>query len=151
MKTGSKKLFVFLTVCLLSFVSFIGCQKNAKGKDADIKKGYIAVFSQGMGEFSQETYVYKASFGKYKYVNVKAATDGWGGPFIRTVVGSGKVDTKEELVEIAKENNACGQLILIPPEAYDKYDPAFIESKQAIEADYPQIYMTIDEFLSQDI
>ncbi|MBP5529148.1 MAG: hypothetical protein J6X80_03770 [Lachnospiraceae bacterium] len=145
------KAFITLAVFLITVTGLTGCKNNqTPATSKDIKKGYIAVFSQGIGELMQETYVYKTANGKYKYTNVKAVTDGWGGPFIRTVVGSGNADSKEEIIEAAKANNAYGSLILIPEEAYDKYDPAFIESKKQIKADYPQIYMTVDEFLTQN-
>lgn len=151
MKKRFLKALLTCALCLITVAGLIGCNntKNpASGKG--IKKGYIAVFTCYMGEFLQETYVYKTANGKYRYINVKGSTDGWGGPYIRTVVGSGKADSKEEIIEAAKENNAYGNLIYIPPEAYDKYDPDFIQRKQDIKADFPQIYMTVDEFLALD-
>lgn len=150
MKKGFLKVLFTGAVCLITAAGLIACQKNQGNTSNNIVSGYIAVFSQGVGEFMQETYVYKINDEEYGYINVKAGTDGWGGPFVRTVVGSGTVASKEEIIDVAKENNAYGSLILIPEEAYDKYDPSFIKSKQETEADFPQIYMTVDEFLAQD-
>jgi len=74
---------------------------------------YIAIFADGAGEIMQKTYVYKTDDGKYRYVNVKSVTESYGSPrWTDTLTGSGVVDTKEEIVEIAKNHNSCGHVQL---------------------------------------
>ncbi|MBR6384430.1 MAG: protease complex subunit PrcB family protein, partial [Lachnospiraceae bacterium] len=75
-------------------------------------KDHIAVFIAGAGEISQKTYIYKTDDGRYRYVNVTAVTESWGSTkWKETLKGSGVVDTKEEIVEVAKMHNSCGTVM----------------------------------------
>lgn len=71
-----------------------------------IEEGYIAVFHGGVGECTQQTYVYKDDEG-FSYVNVESTTISWGSPIWshkKKSRGSGK--TREEIMKIAEKHGA---------------------------------------------
>lgn len=93
-----------------------------KGTDSDentediIKEGYIAVFHGGVGEQIHQTYVYKTDDG-YSYINATSTTVFQGSPqWEERINDSGIAATKEEIVEIAKENGA-NQYVKIPEDS----------------------------------
>ena len=114
--------------------------------------GYIVYLADGVGEKMQKTYVYKTDDGRYRYVNVDSVTESWGSTkWKEYFVDSGTVDTKEEIVEVAKNHNSCGFAVL-PIEVIDINDP------DSMEREYPLItyedmmnsYISVDEFLNGD-
>lgn len=93
----------------------VGSELNYQGeygKEINAEDGYIAILSDGAGEIVKKTYVYKTDEGKYKYINVTSVTESWGSTKWKdTLDGSGVVDTKEEIVYIAKNHDSCGYAI----------------------------------------
>lgn len=108
---------------------------------------YIAILCDGSGEIMQKTYVYKTDDGRYKYVNVESRTESWGSPKWKdTLTGSGVVDTKEELIEIARNHNSCGH-VQLPFEINDTDDKDYtIITYEELQSHF----ISIDEFLAQD-
>lgn len=108
---------------------------------------YIAILCDGSGEIMQKTYVYKTDDGKYRYVNVESRTESWGSPKWKdTLTGSGVVDTKEELIEIAGNHNSCGH-VQLPFEINDTDDKDYtIITYEELQSHF----ISIDEFLAQD-
>ena len=121
-------------------------EKFVAGKD------YIAVFSAGAGEILQKTYVYKTDDGRYRYVNVTAVTESWGSPrWKETLKGSGIVDTKEEIVEVAKMHNSYGSVMYASE--FTPVDLSELESGGTIEVplvDIYSLYHTAEDFLNSD-
>ena len=117
------------------------------GEKYESDNDYIAIFADGVGEIMQKTYVYKTDDGKYRYVNVRSVTESWGSPrWIDTLTGSGVVDTKEELVEIAKNHNSCGH-VQLPFNINDTDDEEYtIITYEELQSHF----ISIDEFLAQD-
>ena len=115
-------------------------------------KDHIAVFIAGAGEISQKTYVYKTDDGRYRYVNVTAVTESWGSTkWKETLKGSGVVDTKEEIVEVAKMHNSCGTVMYTGE--FTPIDLSELESGGTIEVplvDIYSLYHTADDFLNSD-
>lgn len=114
---------------------------------------YIAVFSAGAGEISQKTYVYKTDDGRYRYVNVTSVTESWGSTRrIETLKGSGTVDTKEEIVEVAKMHNSYGSVMYASE--FTPVDLSELESGGTIEVklvDIYSLYHSADDFLKTDL
>lgn len=108
---------------------------------------YIAILCDGSGEIMQKTYVYKTDDGKYRYVNVESRTESWGSPKWKdTLTGSGVVDTKEELIEIAGNHNSCGH-VQLPFEINDTDDKDYtIITYEELQSHF----ISIDDFLAQD-
>lgn len=74
--------------------------------DALLQGGYIAVLHGGGGEITHQTYVFKSDEG-YSYINTTSTTVSWGSPqWEEKVTDKGSAKTKEDIVEIAKENGA---------------------------------------------
>ena len=115
-------------------------------------KDHIAVFIAGAGEISQKTYVYKTDDGRYRYVNVTAVTESWGSTkWKETLKGSGVVDTKEEIVEVAKMHNSCGTVMYTSE--FTPIDLSELESGGTIEVplvDIYSLYHTAEDFLNSD-
>jgi len=115
-------------------------------------KDHIAVFSAGAGEIMQKTYVYKTDDGRYRYVNVTAVTESWGSTkWNETLKGSGVVDTKEEIVEVAKMHNSCGSVMYTSE--FTPVDLSELESGGTIEVplvDIYSLYHTAEDFLNSD-
>ena len=75
--------------------------------DVEIRDGYVAVLRGGAGEITYQTYVYEMAVG-YRYINTTSTTESWGSTNWNTVVDSeGYLDTKEEVVEVARDHNSC--------------------------------------------
>ena len=117
------------------------------GEKYESGNDYIAIFADGVGEIMQKTYVYKTDDGKYRYVNVRSVTESYGSPrWIDTLTGSGVVDTKEELIEIARNHNSCGY-VQLPFEINDTDDKDYtIITYEELQSHF----ISIDEFLAQD-
>lgn len=115
-------------------------------------KDHIAVFIAGAGEISQKTYIYKTDDGRYRYVNVTAVTESWGSTkWKETLKGSGVVDTKEEIVEVAKMHNSCGTVMYTGE--FTPIDLSELESGGTIEVplvDIYSLYHTAEDFLNSD-
>ena len=78
-------------------------------KESEIEPGWIAVIEDGAGEIMYKTYVYETADGKYSYINVVSTTASYGSPVWNDVVkGSGFADTREDIVEKAKDFGSCG-------------------------------------------
>jgi len=78
----------------------------------DVPDGYIAVLISGAGEMMRDTYVYKTETG-YEYLNVVSTTVSWGSSqWNHRVTGKGECDTKDEIVEIARQNYSCDYAII---------------------------------------
>lgn len=96
----------------------------------EIKSNWIACFCNGSGEILYKTYVYKTSDGKYKYVNATATTVSWGSSkWKETGTGTGTVDTKNEIVEIAKKSGSCGY-VMFPGENKPRSVSEFLADKK---------------------
>ena len=70
-------------------------------------------FTQADENARYSTYVTRTEDGRYKYINVCETTD-FNGLTVQNVFGkfeTGIVDTKEEIVEIAKEYGSCGTVV----------------------------------------
>ena len=149
------------------YIYFSACPKNVKvvntdGNELNFQGGYqeefvagkdhIAVFIAGAGEISQKTYVYKTDDGRYRYVNVTAVTESWGSTkWKETLKGSGVVDTKEEIVEVAKMHNSCGTVMYTGE--FTPIDLSELESGGTIEVplvDIYSLYHTAEDFLNSD-
>lgn len=117
------------------------------GEKYESGNDYIAIFADGVGEIMQKTYVYKTDDGKYRYVNVRSVTESYGSPrWIDTLTGSGVVDSKEELIEIARNHNSCGY-VQLPFEINDTDDKDYtIITYEELQSHF----ISIDEFLAQD-
>lgn len=77
-----------------------------------VEPGYIAVFEDGAGEIMRKTYVYMTNSG-YTFTNVEAVTESWGSPkWKETVISTGKVHSKNEIVSIAKDHGSCGFVMI---------------------------------------
>ena len=82
----------------------LGTGEDIQIDDIEIRDGYVAVLKGGLGELMRETYVYKTAIG-YRYINATSTTESWGSTHWKTIVNSyGELDTKEEIVEVAREN-----------------------------------------------
>lgn len=78
----------------------------------EVEPGWIAVIQNGSGEINYKTYVYETDDGKYSYINVVSTTISWGSPRWRDVVhGSGIVDTRSDIYEVANEFGSCGYVL----------------------------------------
>ena len=78
----------------------------------EVEPGWIAVIQNGAGEIIYKTYVYETDDGKYSYINVVSTTISWGSPRWRDVVhGSGIVDTRSDIYEVANEFGSCGYVL----------------------------------------
>ena len=135
---------------------------NTDGNELKYQGGYqeifvpgndhIAVFSAGAGEIMQKTYVYKSDDGRYRYVNVTAVTESWGSTkWNETLKGSGVVDTKEEIVEVAKMHNSCGSVMYTSE--FTPVDLSDLKSGNVIEVplvDIYSLYHTAEDFLNSD-
>jgi hypothetical protein len=108
---------------------------------------YIAILCDGSGEIMQKTYVYKTDDGRYRYVNVESRTESWGSTKWKdTLTGSGVVDTKEELIEIARNHNSCGH-VQLPFEINDTDD------KDYTIITYEELqnhFISVEDFLNGD-
>ena len=77
--------------------------------ETEIEDGWIACLSDGAGEITYKTYVYETDDGRYKYINTTATTESWGSSKWNEVIdGSGTVDTREEIAEVAEEHCSAG-------------------------------------------
>lgn len=77
--------------------------------ETEIRDGWFAVIESGAGEIMFKTYVYKTDDDKYEYINVRSTTVSYGAAEWNDVVcGSGTADTREDIVEAAKEFGSCG-------------------------------------------
>ena len=73
---------------------------------------YSAVIENGTGEIMHKTYVYETVDGKYSYLNVFSTTVNYGSTKWNNIVkDSGIVDSKEDIVETAKEFGSCGFIL----------------------------------------
>ena len=91
----------------------------AQSEISEVEDGWIAKFNGGSGEITYHTYVYEAENG-YKYINTTSTTVSYGSPqWNERVIDSGSVSTKEEIVQVAKDNGSK-QYVLFPDdkEAY---------------------------------
>ena len=91
----------------------------AQSDISEVEDGWIAKFNGGSGEITYHTYVYEAENG-YKYINTTSTTVSYGSPqWTERVIDSGSVSTKEEIVQVAKDNGSK-QYVLFPDdkEAY---------------------------------
>lgn len=78
-------------------------------KEDEIEPGWIAVIQNGSGEVMNKTYVYETVDGKYSYINVVSSTISWGSTHWNDVIhGSGIVDTKVDIYEVAEDFGSCG-------------------------------------------
>lgn len=78
----------------------------------EIKDGWIAYFADGCGELMYRTYVYETGDGRYKYVNVNEHTSSWGSSkWEQSVSGTGIVNTREEIAEVAKKHGSYGYVM----------------------------------------
>lgn len=78
-----------------------------------VEKDWIAIIEDGAGECMKATYVYKTDDGKYKYVNCDEVTSSWGSrKWNKVVRDRGIVDTREEVVEVARKFGSCGFVIM---------------------------------------
>lgn len=78
----------------------------------EVEPGWIAVIQNGAGEIIYKTYVYETDDGKYSYINVVSTTISWGSPRWRDVAhGSGIVDTRSDIYEVANEFGSCGYVL----------------------------------------
>ena len=78
----------------------------AQSEISEVEDGWIAKFNGGSGEITYHTYVYEAENG-YKYINTTSTTVSYGSPqWTERVIDSGTVSTKEEIVQIAKDNGS---------------------------------------------
>lgn len=78
----------------------------AESEVSEVEDGWIAKFNGGSGEITYHTYVYEAENG-YKYINTTSTTVSYGSPqWTERVIDSGTVSTKEEIVQIAKDNGS---------------------------------------------
>lgn len=91
----------------------------AESEVSEVEDGWIAKLNGGSGEITYHTYVYEAENG-YKYINTTSTTVSYGSPqWNERVIDSGSVSTKEEIVQVAKDNGSK-QYVLFPDdkEAY---------------------------------
>ena len=91
----------------------------AESEVSEVEDGWIAKLNGGSGEITYHTYVYEAENG-YKYINTTSTTVSYGSPqWTERVIDSGSVSTKEEIVQVAKDNGSK-QYVLFPDdkEAY---------------------------------
>lgn len=91
----------------------------AQSEISEVEDGWIAKFNGGSGEITYHTYVYEAENG-YKYINTTSTTVSYGSPqWNERVIDSGSVSTKEEIIQVAKDNGSK-QYVLFPDdkEAY---------------------------------
>ena len=78
-------------------------------KENEIEPGWIAVIQNGSSEVMNKTYVYETDDGKYSYINVVSSTISWGSSHWNDVVhGSGIVDTRVDIYEVAEDFGSCG-------------------------------------------
>ena len=78
----------------------------AESEVSEVEDGWIAKLNGGSGEITYHTYVYEAENG-YKYINTTSTTVSYGSPqWTERVIDSGTVSTKEEIVQIAKDNGS---------------------------------------------
>lgn len=85
----------------------------AQSEISEVEDGWIAKFNGGSGEITYHTYVYKVENG-YRYINTTSTTVSYGSPqWNEIVIDSGTVSTKEEIVQIAKDNGSK-QYVLFP-------------------------------------
>ena len=91
----------------------------AESEVSEVEDGWIAKLNGGSGEITYHTYVYEAENG-YKYINTTSTTVSYGSPqWNERVIDSGSVSTKEEIIQVAKDNGSK-QYVLFPDdkEAY---------------------------------
>lgn len=99
---------------------------EGSGDSDSIEDGYVAVFQGGVGELMHRTYVYRTDDG-FRYVNAKSTTVSYGSPQWRTrITNEGTAATKEEIIEIAKENDA-GQFARFPDDTMTYKLKEFLE------------------------
>ena len=92
----------------------------AESDVTEVKEGWIAKLNGGVGEMMYHTYVYKSQNG-YEYINTMSVTEHWGSPnWIETVVESGTVSAKKDIVEIAKEHGSADFVLF--PNDYETYE-----------------------------
>lgn len=78
----------------------------AQSEISEVEDGWIAKLNGGSGEITYHTYVYKVENG-YRYINTTSTTVSYGSPqWTERVTDSGAVSTKEEIVQIAKDNGS---------------------------------------------
>ena len=96
------------------------------GNDYQVPDGYCAVLHGGSGEITYKTYVYchDDSAGDqtyYEYIHVTSTTVSWGSPISRnTLDTAGTKDTKEAIVETARDHNSC-QFMTLPGDYRNVY------------------------------
>ena len=75
----------------------------------EIEPDWIAVIENGGGEVMYKTYVYETVDGQYSYINVISTTVNYGATKWQNIVkGSGIVESKEDIIEVAEEFGSCG-------------------------------------------
>ena len=90
----------------------------AESEVSEVEDGWIAKLNGGSGEITYHTYVYEAENG-YKYINTTSTTVSYGSPqWTERVIDSGSVSTKEEIVQVAKDNGSK-QYVLFPDDKED--------------------------------
>lgn len=78
----------------------------------EIEPGWTAVIEDGSGEIMHKTYVYETVDGQYSYINVLSTTVNYGSAKWNDVIkGSGMADSKEDIIEAAKEFGSCGFIL----------------------------------------
>ena len=95
--------------------------ESLRGDGYQIPDGYCAVLRGGSGEITYATYVYCRDDGTYDYIHVTSRSVSWGSPFSENMLdSSGTKDTREEIVETAREHNSC-QFMILPGDYRNVY------------------------------
>lgn len=103
----------------------------AKDRETLDKGKLIAWFCDGAGEIVQKTHVYELSDGRYRYENIRSTTVSWGATeWTDKVVGMGVVNTREEIVAVAKKFCSCGY-VMYPGDGNKPHSPSeFLADKK---------------------
>lgn len=100
--------------------------EGLRGDGYQVPDGYCAVLHGGSGEITYKTYVYyrddsAADQPYYEYIHVTSTTVSWGSPISRnTLDTAGTKDTKEAIVETARDHNSC-QFMTLPGDYRNVY------------------------------
>lgn len=111
-KCRTFKLIYFLPIIIVSILltgitmySFYSPIKSDK-----ILENYIAVFNEGSGEITYQTYIYKLNNGHanygFEYINTTNTTTSWGSTDWNKITSKGTVNCTDNVFTIAKNNNA---------------------------------------------
>lgn len=106
-----KKNYVILTLLILIFLIIVtGLVLRVSSGNSEIPNDYIAIFNGEIGKTTYSTYVYKINNGQanygFKYINTVNTTVSLESSQYSKVIKKGKVEWTEDILTVAKENNA---------------------------------------------